>query len=50
MRGTIQTDMQIMTFLPSDALGMYVLRVMVRTVTSAMARIEKSAAYNVNVN
>jgi hypothetical protein len=44
MVGTTQTDAQMRILLMSDALGMYVLRVIVRSVTIAMARIEKSAA------
>jgi hypothetical protein len=43
--GTAQTDAQMRIFLMREASGMYVLRVMVRSVMMAIARIEKSAAY-----
>jgi hypothetical protein len=43
--GIAQTEAQIRIFLMREASGMYVLRVMVRSVMMAMARIEKSAAY-----
>lgn len=45
MVGIIQTELQIRTFLRVDTVGMYVFRVMVRSVTMAMAKTEKSAAW-----
>jgi len=42
--GTNHTEAQIRIFLTRLASGMYVVRVMVRSVMMAMARIEKSAA------
>jgi hypothetical protein len=44
MVGIIHTDAQMSIFLIKDVLGMYVLRVMVKRVTIAIARMEKSAA------
>lgn len=44
MVGMTQTEPQISILLMSEALGMYVLRVIVVSVIMAMARIEKSAA------
>lgn len=44
MVGMTQTDPQMAIFFIREALGMYVFRVMVRSVMMAMARIEKSAA------
>lgn len=42
--GTIHTDRQISVLRIGDASGRYVVRVIVSSVTSAMTRIEKSAA------
>ncbi|KAG7151735.1 hypothetical protein HYQ46_012461 [Verticillium longisporum] len=42
--GTTQTAPQMVALRASDALGMYTVPVTVRSVTSAMARMEKSAA------
>jgi hypothetical protein len=42
--GIIHTDPQMRIFFAMEASGMYVFRVMVRSVVMAMARMEKSAA------
>jgi hypothetical protein len=42
--GTIHTDAQMRIFFTIEASGMYVFRMMVRSVMMAMARMEKSAA------
>jgi len=42
--GTNHTEAQMRIFLTRLASGMYVVRVIVRSVMMAMARIEKSAA------
>jgi hypothetical protein len=44
MVGMIQQDAQMRSFLVAETLGIYVFRVIVRSVTIAMARMEKSAA------
>jgi hypothetical protein len=42
--GIIHTDAQMRAFFTMGASGMYVFRVIVRSVMMAMARMEKSAA------
>lgn len=46
----IHTDAQMSTFLVNETSGIYVLHVTVRRVTTAMASMQKSAAYRLRQN